>query len=138
MLSSATMPMDESAEHADLFRARFAQANNQEFHLRSWLEEAKRVKFPAVADCKSPVDHLNKQGSSPPHDKRLASDMQIRRNLMNDGMKTRWVATCQMIAEALTKQSIGTYLSNVLRTGMMHFITHPGIHCVDEEWALNE
>lgn len=115
-LSAATMPMCGSIEHANSFRARFV----------------------AVTDCSSRFGPLNKEGSSPPLDQRLALGLQIVRHLVNDCMSIKRVATCKMVADGLTKQSFGNYLSKLLRAGILHLIKSADAEFVyEEERALN-
>ena len=128
------MAMNEATEQADVFRAHVAEARCRQLSLRKWQEHVKQVELIAVTDCKFLYDHLNKQGSSPPDDKRLALDMQVLRDMMeNSSMSVRWVATQQMIADPLTKGGPGNYLAHVLRTGMFHIVKHPDI-----EWVYLE
>jgi hypothetical protein len=123
--------MNESTEQADVFRAHVAEARDPNFQLRAWQQHVSQVGLVAVTDCKSLYDHLNKQGSAPPDDKRLSLDMQVLRDMMeNGGLRVRWVATQQMIADPLTKASPGNYLSHVLRTGVFHITRHPEIDWV--------
>ena len=140
-LGAETMAMSEGTEAADVFRAYLAEGRCKDFSLRNWHMAVAQVAATSLTDCKSLFDHLHKQGSSPPDDRRLGLDMQILRDLMeNGGLKVKWVSTTQMIADGLTKADRSSYLRYVLHRGVLHVVRHPAIEwvCTEERRRTNE
>ena len=133
-LGAETMAMNEGTEEGDLFRAYAAETMNPDFDLRNWPLHVKEIRMLAITDCKSLYDHLTKQGSAPADDRRLQLDIQILRDMMeNANLGVKWVATYQMLADALTKSTDSQYLSHVVSTGRFHVVRHPDI-----EWIYVE
>ena len=123
-----------STEAADVYgAAHLAAPRNPHFELRKWPDEVDNVKLTALTACTSVFDHLHKQGSSPADDKRAALDVQLLRDQQhNSGIRVRWVATAQMIADVLTNRVESSYLDHVLQTSQFHIAEQPDIAWV---WA---
>ena len=133
-LSAETQAMCEGTEAGDLLRAYVAESRSPGFDLRTWPDRVAEIRMLAVTDCKSLFDHLSKQGSAPADDARLQLDIQILRDMMvNANLGVRWVATYQMLADCLTKNTSSRYLAYVMREGLFHLIRHPDI-----EWVYVE
>ena len=68
-------------------------------------------------------------GSSPADDKRAALHVQIPRDLQRSSrMHVRWVATAQMIADALAKEVESFALDHVLQTPQININEHRTLH----------
>ena len=95
-----------------------------------------------LTGCNSVFDHLHKQGPSPADDRQAALVVQILRDLQHaNGMRVRWVATAQMIADALTKkESLPAWLTDVLQTSELHITERPDFARVhaEERWKAKD
>lgn len=125
--------MCEGTESGDLYRSYLREMKRADFRLRDWHQSSGEIPMTAVTDCKSLFDHLTKQGSAPADGRILQLDIQILRDDMQRGLRVRWVATAQMLADSLTKNVASRYLPFVMRVGVLHLVKHPDI-----EWVFLE
>ena len=113
-----SMAMCEATKAALTYHAHTAELRNSHFDLRKVARRGSKIPLTVLTDCESLYDHLQKQASSPSDDKRALLYVQSLRDLRGTtGLRVRWVASAQMVADALTRDAESSHLDHVLQTG---------------------